>query len=539
MAEKSLQKLSSGLRINKAGDDAAGLAISEKMRGQIRGLDKNYKNIQDGISLIQTAEGAMQEVHSLIQRGREISVQAANGILTTEDRNSLQMEVNQIIQEVDRIANTTNFNTIKLLNSPSTDSDTMQILTGLKSAWLQQSETLITNYYGLTGDGAQLQINIVPGAAGGTLASVSGMYNLGTGLGINLNLNIEKADFIPGTLPNGTNPYGPIYDDRIIAHEMTHAVMSRTMNYINLPKWFREGAAEFTSGADERLFGDSGGGTAFAPVVSEIASWEGTSTDYSSAYAAVRYLHAGLKAAGGAGVRDVMTWLNANQPGTLDTALNAMQTAHPALAFNSVASFISDYETNGAAFLSGLNTAGAFTNADTGAIGGADADGGASRNAASVVPDTVNLTDNPLAGFLELWPTTQSSPALSLQVGANTGQMLDFSLCDLRSASLGLINVDLVNQASAAIGTFDSAIGSVSTERAKLGAIQNRLELALSVTSIMDENLTAGESRIRDTDMAKEIMVFTKTNILAQASTSMLAQANMQPQAVLQLLQAS
>jgi flagellin len=124
--EKSIQKISSSLRINKAGDDAAGLAISEKLRGQIRGLGQVERNIQDGISMIQTAEAGMQEIHSLLQRGREISVQAGNDTLVESDKNSLQQEINQIIQEIDRIAETTNFNTINLLNCPTITPDRSQ-----------------------------------------------------------------------------------------------------------------------------------------------------------------------------------------------------------------------------------------------------------------------------------------------------------------------------------------------------------------------------------------------------------------------------
>jgi len=540
--EKSIQKISSSLRINKAGDDAAGLAISEKLRGQIRGLGQVERNIQDGISMIQTAEAGMQEIHSLLQRGREISVQAGNDTLVESDKNSLQQEINQIIQEIDRIAETTNFNTINLLNCPTItpDPEPVTILTGLKSSWLEQSESLITDYYGLTSDGAELTVNIIQGVAGGTLASVSGLYNTVTGLGSNLYLNIEKADFLPGTLPNGQNPNGSMFDDRILAHEMTHAVMARTMNFFNLPTWFKEGVAEFASGADERLYYDSILGTDFTGVVGEIASWEGTSIDYSSAYAAVRYLHSQLKAAGGTGIKELLIWLNENQPADLDDALAVMQAAHPGLVFNSVSTFVNDYDTNGVAFLTALNTAGAFTNDDTGAVGGADADGGPVKDAASVVSDIVNYTDTPLVGFEVIWPTIiQESTSIYFQAGANTGQSLEFRLCDMRSISLGLTNVDVVNQASTAISMFDTAIVFVASECARLGALQNRLEHTISVTVNIEENLTSSESRIRDADMAKEIMGLAKTNILYISSTSMLAQANQQPQSVLKLLEAS
>lgn len=250
---KSLEKLSSGLRINKAGDDAAGLAISEKMRGQIRGLDQAARNANDGISLIQTAEGALNETHSILQRMRELAVQSASDTNTAADRGEIQKEVSQLIEEIDRIATTTQFNTQNLL--------------------------------------------------------------------------------------------------------------------------------------------DTTGGTA-----------------------------------------------------------------------------------------------GTFT----------------------------------------------------LQIGANNAQTLDVDIADMQSTALGVNGVDLGVDAStstAAIETINDAIEAVSAERAKLGGFQNRLEHTINNLGTTSENLTASESRIRDVDMAKEMMEFTKNNILSQASQAMLAQANQQPQGVLQLLQ--
>lgn len=524
---KSLQKLSSGMRINSAADDAAGLAISEKMRAQIRGLGQANRNIQDGISMLQVAEGGLQEVHSILQRGRELSVQSANGTLTESDRQSLQDEAKQLLAEVDRIANTTQFNSINVLNvSQGSSSDMQQVITALKSAWLKNSEQLIQAQYGLSGDGASLEI-VLDQAPQTYLAAVSYYLDAG-GKAVNQQLHVDMSDFIPATLPNGGT--APVYNDRIIAHEMVHAIMGRTMNFGSLPTWFKEGTAEYIHGADERLAGDifvnGGGATGAAAVENAIgdgtdASWVSDSLHYSAGYAAVKYLDANLTG----GIVGIMTYLKNNPTDTLDDALLAEG------SYANVAAFIADFNaagaSNGSAFIQTLNLA----DTDTGAIGGG--------TAASVVSDAVNYTDDPLTGFAEIWPgITAGAKPLSMHIGANTGGTLDIALVNVKSSALSLDNIDLIHQASNAINQFDSAIAYVSSERSRIGALQNRLEHAMEVSLNSEENLTASESRIRDVDMAKEMMNFSKSNILTQAAQSMLAQANQQPQGVLQLLRA-
>lgn len=253
-AGKSMEKLSSGLRINRAGDDAAGLAISEKMRGQIRGLDQAAKNAQDGISLIQTAEGALNETHSIIQRMRELAVQASNDTNSADDRKAIQDEINQLTSEVNRIGNTTEFNNKKLLCCGVSNEVKTNILTGLKSGWLEKSAEIIKNAYGLDPTGTRkLQIFIDSGAPYGELAHVGGNSAV-------LELHIDASDFAKGDGESGNNIHGKLYNDRIIAHEMTHAVMN---DAFGIPKmndlhsgnkvWFIEGTAEGIAGADERL----------------------------------------------------------------------------------------------------------------------------------------------------------------------------------------------------------------------------------------------------------------------------------------------
>ncbi|WP_274362516.1 flagellinolysin [Paenibacillus thermotolerans] len=407
---KSLEKLSSGLRINRAGDDAAGLAISEKMRGQIRGLSMAARNAQDGISLIQTAEGGLNEVHSLLQRGRELAVQAANDSLTDNDREAIQAEVTQIKDEIDRIANTTEFNTIKLLNKGNsyfTSTDKEKVLETLKRSFLEQSEALIRNYYGISGDNVDLKIvldDTIDGV-GNKLAYVSYMVD-GSGKGQNLELHVDMQDFVPAAWPNGGN--APYYNDRIIAHEMVHAVMARNTNQTAgaIPTWFNEGIAEFIHGADERLSADLGAGVSNV-VDSIVGTWSGSSLEYSGGYAAVRYMHEQIKASGGSGIKDIIDALKTGV--TLDSALASSSSG----AFADLADFTSKFRslTGGQAFINNLLSSGKLSNADTGAIGGADADGGAVRTAQSVVADMDNLTDDPLLGFIEIILSTARNQA--------------------------------------------------------------------------------------------------------------------------------
>lgn len=527
--------LSSGYRINKSGDDAAGLAISEKMRGQIRGMNQASRNIQDGISLIQTSEGAMNEIHDILQRGRELSVQAANGTNTLSDKKQIQKEVDQLIKEVDRIANTTEFNTTTLLNRKSSEDDavTKLIIQGLQEGWLEGAASRINAAYGFTASTRDMPVYIIDGAAGGTLAYVQSSFS--GGITSAIAMYIEKVDFDPSTLPDGINPYSAdgmnMYNDRIIAHEMVHAIMADQMDdeFYTMPTWFAEGAAEFLHGADERMKNDvsmTSVGTLVSRASSLVggASWSGTSQDYSASYFAMKYLESRLDSGTFA---DLMSKYNSS--GSLNTAI----IDHTDLA--GVAGLQSELAANGAAYYATLDLqAIGVAETDTGSILGSDHGGGA-INASDIIPTTANNT-NP-TNFNVIFPSgSVVQDVMTLQVGANSGQTLRISNVDVRAEALGLINIDLVENASNAIDVFDSAIGSVSTKRSMLGALQNRLEHALKNNNNYGDQLQSAESRIRDADIAKEMMAYTKANILSQASQAMLTQANASSQSVLQIL---
>ena len=363
-AGKSMEKLSSGLRINRAGDDAAGLAISEKMRGQIRGLTQASRNSADGISMIQTAEGALNETTNILQRMRELAVQASNDTNTSSDRNEIQKEINALTEEVDRIANNTEFNTQKLLNGSKS---------GEKGDLVRESVTAVQGEFKITFadaikdddkiiiDGKQIKINDANNVADDINAALAGKY---------------------------------------------------TATYDNAKK---ELILKQVNGLDK-------------------------------------------------------------------------------------------YEM-------------------TAKLNGADA-------TVKVNTEGVTARDEEL-----------SEGKVSVQVGANASQSMSIEIGDMRAKALNIVNdrgqglsVETAKSANEAITAFDAALNAVSSQRANLGAVQNRLEYTISNLDNTAENLTSAESTLRDVDMAKEMMEYSKNNILNQAAQAMISQANQQPQNVLQLL---
>lgn len=427
---KSLEKLSSGLRINRAGDDAAGLAISEKMRGQIRGLDQATRNAQDGISMIQTAEGALNETHAILQRMRELAVQAANDTNTLDDRKEIQKEIEQLKSEINRISDTTEFNTQKLLNGSlgavGTSSDTSVIdvvsVTGLK-----------------TGD-----YDVVINTAATKASAVKGTLEFSAAKDISaheLTINGTKIDFTGMTAATVTDAVNKINE----YSDITGVQASADGNYVKLD--------QLNYGSDARIV--LGGAQA------------------------------------------------ANYGGAVTAGVDAVAT------FTATATSISQQVT-------GIGQTVNYQGAEFTALG------------AATSTATITVT----------------SSGATLQIGANSNQEMLIDVNEMSAATLGNdtdgyvrdIDVRSASGASNAIKTLDAAIQDVSAERSKLGAFQNRLEHTINNLGAASENLTASESRIRDVDMAQEMMQFTKMSILSQAATAMLAQANQQPQTVLQLL---
>ena len=496
---KTLEKLSSGLRINRAGDDAAGLAISEKMRGQIKGLDMAVKNAQDAISLIQTAEGALTETHSILQRMRELADQAASDTNTNVDRNQIQAEIDQLREEIDRIARTTEFNTMKLLDGkiesfrPEADVKVvtggnfdLQATTDLKGLELANVTNLeITNGESTTVKVTNLgNISIklldATSSAAGTIAFI---------MGGNTIANYKITNF---TNDSTASLYTTIGDLKFVFNISDIALgtsdVSLQINSINVSlatsktvEDVQEGSYvvevgqfkdEGTSPLDVRVNYFNNEGLATSPIV-----------DFSDGKAFV--------------------------VGTLSGEITATSTG-----------FSVSLDKNVSKALAFSWNTGVY---DINSFGGAQ--------------PMEEVVDSGVVRAEERW---YEDTSLVFQIGANEGQNMIAGLDDMRAAALGLtkdsLKVTDQNSAERTVMVVDAAIHKVSSARAKIGAVQNRLEHTISNLGVASENLTAAESRIRDVDMAKEIMEFTKQQILMQSANAMLAQSNMIPQNVLQLL---
>lgn len=431
---KSMEKLSSGLRINKAGDDAAGLAISEKMRAQVRGLDMASKNAQDATSLIATAEGALNETHSILQRMRELAVQSGNDTNTDTDRGEIQKEINQLTQEVDRIGNTTEFNTKKLLN-------------GSAGVAVSASNAAVSNLTG-TADTQAGVINLT--AANTTLAT--------------------KATSVDATSTAVANA----------ASAMNAGASTLTVN-----------------------------GTSFSFVAADTVQQALDTFNDASATTGVS-----------------ATWAN----GVGFTFTSATEGSSAKINFSA-----------GTGAFAGIGApASTATGADaivsTTELGGSASVSGNKVSVTSGIHEGLEFTLNAKQNVAI---TVGTNNSLKMQIGANQDQNMSIGVNDMRASALGVKSLDVSSQdgANKAITTIQNAIEKVSAERSKLGAYTNRLDHTVNNLGTSSENLTAAESRIRDVDMAKEMMNQTKESILAQASQAMLAQANQKPQAVLQLLQ--
>ncbi|MGK4153200.1 flagellin [Kurthia gibsonii] len=391
-AAKNLEKLSSGFKINRAGDDAAGLAISEKMRGQISGLDMASKNASDSISLIQTAEGALNETHSILQRMRELAVQSSNDTNVTDDRDALQKEISQLTEEINRIANTTEFNTQKLLDG------------GFK-----------------------------------------GTFQIGANAGQNIDMNIDKMDAASLGLTGTT----------VVAKDVAVTGLKDGVYTVD--------------GTDVK---DKDGN-----VVGEVDATKLTVTGQT----AVKM--------GDAAALDTT--------GNTITIKDGKATVEQKVSGDVSKVAAGDYEISGTNVLKDGEKVGSLVGANV----------------------EIDLAGGKKAtiGAADLGLTTALAGGSKFTVKG--------------------VDISTRDQASGSITAIDKAIKTVSEQRSSLGAVQNRLEHTINNLGTSSENLTAAESRIRDTDMAAEMMAFTKNNILSQAAQSMLAQANQQPQGVLQLLQ--
>ena len=472
---KSLEKLSSGYRINRAGDDAAGLAISEKMRAQIKGLEAATDNSQDAISLVQTAEGGLQEVHSMLNRMTELATKSANGTYTDDvDRKALQDEVSALKDEINRIADGTDFNGIKLLDGSMSSGTTGA------SAKVDLSGDGKTNVFNISVSGAGENTKVAFVTADG---SASGAAD-----GITASWVGDKLTFtITGTAANKKFTQADI--DKAIA-DASAAAPDRAKNI----KVKLDGDIETTDTTGIQNNADEAKTAKPTKASAEDAAKKITVTS--------------------------------NKAG-VDTR---------ALAFNTAGSTGVTIDANGNVTI-GFEAGKNYTSDDINRmLSGAGVDMTVSFEGTKSGTD-LNGANMTLGGGTGL----ATGGGMKLQIGDTNDEynQLELGIADMHVDALDLnsVNISTREGASAAMSKIKTAINTVSTSRGKLGAIQNRLEHTINNLGVTTENITSAESRIRDVDMAKEMMNYTKNSVLVQSAQAMLAQANQQPQSVLQLLQ--
>lgn len=475
--DKSLEKLSSGFRINRAADDAAGMAISQKMKTQIAGLDQAARNASDGISVIQTAEGALSEVGAMLQRMRELSVQAANGTNTAEDRSSIQAEINQLNEEIQRISDTTEFNTKILLNG---NIDQKSYSNNSSVQLISMSDAVANGDYKITVTQDARQAVLVGGAITDTAITAA---EAGA-----ININGTEIEVVEG------DSIADVYEK-----------IRNACDTLNI-KAFTSTSTSHIIGLDETA-GYTATALATGSSLVFVSKGYGTKNDIAiNCDNATLCTKLGLSATAKAeGVDAIVELTSGFNTTTTITANGKLVTVTDSGNFEMV--FEVKPGTSGTTFI----------------------DANTSGGAASKTLDTAEV----------IQVTVLDAGQMELQIGANAGQTMDVRIPKINPETLGIDFVNLVSEEGAqeAIKAFDGAIAKVSAIRAKLGAYQNRLEHSIANLDVTSENLTEALSRIEDVDMAEEMANYTQKNVLAQAGTSMLAQANERPQTILSLLQ--
>jgi flagellin len=615
---KSLEKLASGYKINRAGDDAAGLAISERMKAQIKGLDAASTNSQDGISLVQTAEGALNEVHDMLNRMVELATKAANGVYTESQRANYSDEVEQLKSEIDRIADSTNFNSLKLLDGTmglnssaftitegaaaveGASIDMSAAITGIHTgaaavAAQDPSFTIdLADFKAVTagGAGSTVTVNIggtavtatVTASASGALsvsdiangfnsktASIGGSefkiaaadgkltFTLTTAGSIKTAASATavndligasvSVDVSGGATTSGAPIHGAVNVQRAAADDAA----KRGGADIDLTNVLKNGyqltidgtTFTFKTDAKSDITGDNlidvsseTNATSAAALASKLLSNYTTENfQISSTTGKAGNIHID-QLVGNGNVYDT------------EDKVKAVVSAKDAGSGATTKVTLSSANIKNGDVLSINGTSYKFVEKSTGAknevVIGRDSKATGDNLAAALKENGVTATNT--NGTITITAASAASPVPSVQGGGLTLQVgdtyEDFNLltigaADMHTSALGLDDVDISTQASAgaAINIINDAIDSVSKTRSSLGAIQNRLEHTINNLDTTSENLTSANSRIRDTDMAKEMMQYTQMSVLVQSAQAMLAQANQQPQSVLQLLQ--
>ena len=571
-SSKSMEKLSSGLRISSAGDDVAGLSISEKMRSQIRGLEQASRNAGDGITLIQTAEGALNETNSILQRMRELSVQSINDTNNESDRNAIQKEINSLTSEINRIANNTEYNTKKLLTGGEGK--------GIKAINLDFNGTEVTHTKGndAVTKGMKVGVDIKAGLSSNAIPRPDGFNFELKGVALSVSFvhlpNGNVGDITYATQNNGVITGGQI--------KITNT-QDGTLEAKDVEKVAKATAELFQKQIDSNptLNGEFKAYNKGSQIIIEALDSNGTVSNAEMKVTGIASSSNGLT------ITDVNTGNIVGNGTTIGKQDIPAKGASTTIDFSNVAATLDD--------IKALVDAGMSINGQTiqffdstdgpykGKAIGIDIKG--VTNAEQLVDAIITQTQNKLHGVeltkdgnnkLVITSTTKGEHSkleifngnsynkdieISLQVGSNENQSMLVSIGEMTARGLGLVgvgdgfrtvyevddgegnynvecslDVTTAKNAQNAIGIIDEATKKVSTQRSALGAYQNRLQYVVNNLNYSAENTISSESKIRDIDMALEITKNAKSNVLLQAAQSMMAQANSAPGQIIQLL---
>ena len=499
---KSTEKLSSGYRINRAADDAAGLTISEKMRKQIRGLDQASTNAQDGVSSVQTAEGALTEVHSMLQRMNELAVQASNGTNSEDDRQAIQDEISQLTTEIDRVAETTKFNEIYLLKGDKSGTTKTNTLAAHDAGLAGKLSESVDGKTTFTADALKVGSSV---KIAGTEYKIVG--------------SADATDYTDAKTYNDA----PVNGDKIIRGDQTYTYDGAD--------WKDEAGvtqANFKAVAGDTLVSKAGKTTTI--MGDGVAAH--TASDRTSVEAKVKAIAANGKVKINGTEYTVGTTTKADGSAYTADDIAALVKEGDLVEAGTDKFFVLPADAKNENEIS-LNDAYAKMADELG-------------KASSIGADKAATVKNNGDGTFEITQGTvnvKKSLSFSLHVGADADatNKINVNIEAMSAAGLGIKGLSVKDDsgvaATYAIDAIADAVAKVSSQRSALGAVQNRLEHTIDNLDNVVENTTAAESRIRDTDMAEEMVNYSKNNILAQAGQSMLAQANQSTQGVLSLLQ--
>ena len=622
---KNTEKLSSGYRINRAADDAAGLSISEKMRKQIRGLSQASENSQHGVSFVQIADGALTEVHDMLDRMVELTVQAANGTNSSFDRSAIQKEIDQLTKEINRVQETTQFNKIPVFSENGHSPDEGIFNSNIISAAildtgsskftfayidsngnaLQTLDTAATGKVnsGLNKDFADFVVNAASSAASKIMDAYPSLEDASSNVKIGLNvqnidgknntlasaqlsmrytsewtqmtytMNIDSSDYNPASFSTMSDTQKADFA-ATIAHEMTHLIMQDTLTGgmigdNRFPTWFIEGTAQTSSGDGGWVYGGIGASTDDASIKSYMSKLD--SLPYGAGYLATMAL--------GLAVSEKEPYTGSSIEDKIKHGLDSLfqelvsqkqnQDLSVAIDNKTKYSSLDDFENN---FKSGDSTLLGYVNTIlseknnavnpksgsllAGSLGEAQSETFkplnliGSSNVYELDPSATAFANSFGTGF----PTvpqpvrgarhgvSEGGEDINVHAGADADMTNKIAIKRYDISAMAIFDGDKVDvmtedSATKSIDIVGMAKERVSRVRSYYGAIQNRLEHTIKNLDNVVENTTAAESQIRDTDMASEMVKYTKNNILMQAGQSMLTQANQSTQGVLSLLQ--